>query len=378
MHKYLKNRYKTSHLSDEEKNKLISKYYSGEYVHKLIEEFSIKTSICKFSSTLPLIKDSEKKCKNCKSNMSFVPPSKEYKSRKEYFCTTCYHIEGPFKCECKNCVLNKQEEAYKKKAERKYKSNFENNILDRDKAIDIKSLSLKEKLYLGALLRANQPSQDCFITLKTAMINNFAPTAPFAAKILRDLLEENIIFEVSNSNSFIKYALNIKNICSDEFMILNLIFPSKAIGINEDTLRIIRDIQIYEAIEYFSAQAMIFNIPNILQSNIDTKFYLLFMNILNNNFSTSQLFNFIYTSIRNYASKYNCGIYNTNALGIMYENIANMYDKAVAEKWIVKPYNRLYTTKPSALFKLVANDLLGLHDSLFYKAIGTTDINSYF
>jgi hypothetical protein len=61
-------------------------------------------------------------------------------------------------------------------------------------------------------------------------------------------------------------------------------------------------------------------------------------------------------------------ISDKNAYTSIYSNMLNLYNKASQEKWNIQKYNRLYNTKSSELFKLVAFNLLDSGDDLFYEA----------
>ena len=202
------------------------------------------------------------------------------------------------------------------------------------------------------------------------MPSNLAPSIILKNKIFSALFDNNIIFEISRLGTIIKLSFNIVGLITDKEQLLNLMYPNKIKEVTEDILDIIRDLQIYEAVEYFSIIAnKQFSIPNINQIQIDEEFYALFKIILENNYSTAQLHNFIYTGIRNYAAKHNCDILNANPTIEIYQNITRYYNSAVNEKWNIKNYNRAYSIQPSELFKIVANDLLNINEALFYKSV---------
>ena len=127
-------------------------------------------------------------------------------------------------------------------------------------------------------------------------------------------------------------------------------------------------IQIYEAIEYFSYLSLnTFSLTNIKQGDIEYHFYRLFNIILDSGYSTSQLFYFIYSSLRNFAANNNCMVSDKKVYSSIYSNMLNLWNKAYQEKWDIQKYNRTYGTKPSELFKLVASNLLNIGDDLFYE-----------
>ena len=376
MHKYLKYRGRTQHLTRHEQLKLLCAYYRGEKISSLIQKYNIDISINHFNLTLYLAKTTKTTCPYCKANMYCVPPSKSKKYKKEYFCKSCWHIEGTYNCTCQNCIAKKQAIAFDKKQKqkilRKVKNNKDTHILDNDKSIDANILTLKEKAYLGALLRITPISKNCTFTLQSLELHSFAPSSRYSKKIIDSLLESGIIFEIFFSMRGIEFALNIQNICGDNNLLLDLMYPQNLASVTadeqENLLKLIREIQIYEAIEYFLHLAHdTFSLTNITQEDIEHHFYRLFNIILDSGYSTSQLFYFIYSSLRNFAANNNCMLSDKKAYSSIYSNMLNLYNKAYQEKWDIQRYNRSYGTESSELFKLVAFNLLDVGDDLFYE-----------
>ena len=372
MNKHFKNRHKTNHLSPEENTELMERYYAGKNIIQLIEEYSIDIPPRKISSTFQLTKTSEQICKFCKSEMYYVPPSRNFLHRKEYICKTCYHREGILDCECRNCIAKKQDEADKKRTLNKQKlaieSDAEDNLLMLEKAISDEDLSIRERVYLGALLRCIPLTQNYLFVLDKTQTNNLAPTMPYSNIILETLISRGIIFEVSTSSLSSKFAVNIKNISIDKKILFDLMYPKQMEDVDIELFEIIRDIQTYESIEYFSHTLERFNLPNFLQDQIQNKFFLLFRRMLMSGYSTAQLLNFIYSAIRNTAANNNCSVQNMELLSEIYRCLSNRYNVALADSWTIKNYNRAYQQEVSELFKLISNDLLGIGETLFYEA----------
>ena len=379
MNKYFKHRQKIAHLSKQEKDNLADKYYAGENVKDLIITYNINISSSSFHLVLPLNKDSHALCPYCNANMFILPPSKSRKYAKELICDVCWHIEGKYNCHCRNCIQKKQDEAHTKKIIKALKKSSNHNkttdVLDESKSVKLKNLSEIEKIYLGALLRVYPPSKSSVFTINTMASSNLAPTIIMKNKIFSQLLEKNIIFEVNRSGIMLELSLNIVGLITNKEDMLSLIYPNKIKEVTQDIFKLIRDIQIHEAIEYFSVIAFNqFSIRNINQALIHEEFYALFELILENDYSTAQLFNFIYTGVRNYAAKHNCDILKTKPTIEIYNNILKYYNSAVNEHWNIKNYNRAYLTQPSELFKIVANDLLNINEALFYKPISNNPV----
>jgi len=326
MNKHLKNRHKTSHLSTEESKELMKKYYDGENIEQLIKEYHLNISPTNLSSTFQLLKIPEKICKYCKSEMYYIPPSKSAQYRKEYICKNCFHMEGKYNCTCQNCLIQKQEQANRKrtlsKKKRKATETKESLILQ-EHAISIEELSLKEKIYLGAILRCNPLTKSTFFTLNKNLPTCFAPTMPYSNTVIRTLINKGVIFKVASDETSIKLAVNIRDLYLNDDILTNLMYPNNIEIISEEFLEIIRDIQAYESIEYFSLTAQKFKLPYFNHDEIEKNFLLLYKQILNSNYSTAQLFNFTYGAIRNVAARNNCSLQNINLLNKIYIDLSN-------------------------------------------------------
>jgi hypothetical protein len=108
------------------------------------------------------------------------------------------------------------------------------------------------------------------------------------------LINRGIIFQTDTSLIGIQFAVNIQNICKNNQIIYDLMYPKKVINNNSDILEVAREIQVYESVEYFSLIAMNkFSLDFIRQKEVEEHFYELFVLILENGYATAQLFYFI-------------------------------------------------------------------------------------
>jgi len=76
-----------------------------------------------------------------------------------------------------------------------------------------------------------------------------------------------------------------------------------------------------------------FSLDFIRQKEVEKHFYELFMLILENGYTTAQLFYFIYSSLRNYAAENACSQASLNPYTKIYNNILNLYKKAQQSNW---------------------------------------------
>lgn len=371
MHANSKYKNKLSHLTPSEVQTLMSDYYRGKITYTLIKRYEIDVPIKDLHKTFPLQKAPEHLCIYCKESMYKIPQPKESEHIKEYLCTSCNHIDGPSGCICKNCVIARQDDAHKIRMLRdiQERSNSQQEYLDESKSLGLEELSLKERVYIGALLKSYPITKEGLFKIKTSSNYDYAPSTHYANHILSTLIEKNIIFEVAVNLESITLAVNIKKICTDATIISSLIDPAPT-EINAEFLEIIREVQIYEGVAYFTSVLENYRLHQSSQADIKERFEVLFLNILKNDYCVAQLFNFIFSAIRNIAAGSNhCSRDNKNILEKIYNNMSNNFDKAQHEHWKIKNFHRGKNQASSSIFKLISNDLLGVRESLLYEPI---------
>jgi len=371
MHKYLKHRYKLAHLPNHIQDEITERYYNGENVQQIISQYELDIKENSFFLLLPLKTENNLTCRYCGADLYKIPPSKTRLDKKEYICKDCYHIDGRYNCECRNCILEKQSKAHRDqiiKKVKKFKKNPKDiDSLDNSKTINIQELSKVDEILLGALLREHMPTKDCIITINKASKSNLAPTITFKNIIMNKLLDKNILFKISSTDRYIKFAINVNGLCQDKEKVFSLIYPKKTDETAQELRELIQDLQIYETVEYFSLTVQHrFLMVDIPEKSIIDKFYIIFSIILHDGYSTAQLFNFVYTSIKNYAANHNyASIYVDDMLTKIHQNILRYYQKAKEEGWEIKKYSRTYKIQYSELYKILS-EKLGQEKDLFY------------
>ncbi len=376
-----KNRSKTSHLSTEEIEDLKSKYYAGENVNGLVKKYNIDISANSLYAAFPFVLSSEKVCIYCGWNMYFVPPPKNAQHRKEYYCGTCHHAESIFGCECIHCM----------KLEYESKLEFETTkLLQRKKEKDsilklreylnsplLSMLSVKEKAYLGAVLKAGLDRKYLLIDLSHGVPDELAPMHEYRELIVAELLERKIITTyIPSRNIDDKVARDLLgktlyDICisdadkNKEELIIQLMYPEKvSSNFKNDAMSLLKEIQIYEAVEYMMRTLQHFNLPIF---EFEQRYELLFQQILNE-YSQGQLFNFIYTAIRNQAAYSKIGKKEYVPISnYIYKSISGRFEKARMDNWKIINFNRV--GRQTELSVLVSNRLLGLGESSFYQLV---------
>jgi hypothetical protein len=97
-----------SHLSDEQKSKLVQRYYSNEPVDKLISEYGINIQVSRLVLTFPAV-HLELQCSHCQTRVTARRLSRSNEVRLSApECPNCGHVEETI-CSCVNCrALMKQ------------------------------------------------------------------------------------------------------------------------------------------------------------------------------------------------------------------------------------------------------------------------------
>jgi len=358
---------KLSHLTEQELNQLIERYYNKEKVSDLIEEFNISLNPSQLVKHFPpeII---DTKCEYC--NVNFIKPrrSRDYYSwnENEGFCPNCGH-ENTIFCSCKNCT---EIEILKQEKQRQSKQEILDEILfiDEDDKIDINSLTFIEKVYLGAFLREGISEDYNYIKPIVDFINPLAPTAEFQSEIINHLIDKNIILiHPSTDSEFIeiiddnegnfryypykvKWYLNIQKENTNKVpLIEDLINPKKIETENlEDAFRLWKKISLNETLEYF-----IHSVNNILgiEYNVGDKTISVLKDLLTD-YSVSQIYGIIYKSTNN-ALRFQAekGVSRKHSANTIIGNAQSYGERAKINNWQLIKYNRIKECPESALSK---------------------------
>lgn len=370
MQKHSKYSNKTNHLSSKEIENLKLEYYSGGNTKELILKYNIDITPSNLVYTFPLIKTKNEQCKYCKVTMYFISPAKTNKNRKEYVCINCNHKESILRCTCKQCLyqkaIDKEDTRKKKSITTKKNKEIVVGIREYPNAPLLRMLNIKERLYLGALLRVHIYHDCLLIDMSSHSEQNYAPTSEYQHFILMELLDRNIITPYKirkNEDSKIleKYVQGeLYDICINDInlskreLVTELMYPDSSNSLSyayQDIFMIKNEIQINEAIEYMMLIVKKFDFYSF---NVEEKYRILFTRILND-YSLGQLFNFIYTAVRNQAaySKRKCHQGYVPIPNYIYKSILDRYDKAQMHEWNIIRFNRIAKAPKTELSKLL-------------------------
>tara|TARA_Y100001954_G_C15807807_1_gene603584 strand:+ start:273 stop:1439 length:1167 start_codon:yes stop_codon:yes gene_type:complete len=355
---------KIAHLSKEEIEELIKRYYSGEKIKDLIESFQIS---CHSSQLIKLFpkKQLSENCEYCGTALVKDWTSRGYSwGTNDAYCPSCKHSLNEH-CRCKNCQdKRKRLREEKEKEEREFLTHFLNS--QKSKSVDFSTLSLKEKIYLGAFLREGISEDFKIICPIGRFENSLAPTSDLSFEIIDSLKTKGIISisPISSYSSFEKinpetgnftyyfnqvyWELNLHEDGKEQIDLINtLINPDFNLS-SEEAYDFWIEIALNEALEYLE-----YNVGNALGIEFSAgKKTMLVLRDLLNNFSVSQIFAILYNSTNKAARFYlERNVSRNHAANSIITNAHNYAERALNENWNINKYRRLHELPESALSK---------------------------
>ena len=140
------------HLTSEEIETLMQRYYAGESVSKLTKEYGISVCSSNLYKLFPPEVFPNYICEYCDEPLVINRPSKTMKNLPKYerdlYCPVCGHKPFQTHCNCENC----QEEERNLQMERLQQ--IEEVYSKPRTPVDFASLSFENKVFLGAICRA--------------------------------------------------------------------------------------------------------------------------------------------------------------------------------------------------------------------------------
>ena len=375
---------KIAHLTEQQINELIEKYYGGGKAKDIIKEYNINVPISKLYTVFPPLKCENEVCEYCGHAMYEERQSKAnvngsypwFKPKK--YCLNCGH-EIDSSCHCEQCqkkrneererIIREREEAFKIKKEL-IRQKFYYDDFD---AKSINELTTRERILLGSLLRVGLSEDMKKIENMANKELKLAPTYEYTNEIIEELLEHRIILvnpdsEISafsdNIETFdiykVQFLINLKK---DEFEeSVSIIFSGNYSEINKDEILVIwRELAISEIFEYLiiSMERVNFNF-NPGKKTIEV------FNDLLNNFSVSQICQMIYNGIARATKYFQEGrITKKHAANSVITNCQAYGERAILGNWEVKGYYRDRDCKESALSQYLFSKILKIGDAGF-------------
>ncbi|MBJ8483961.1 hypothetical protein [Acinetobacter vivianii] len=367
------------HLSENQLIDLIAKYKNGNNVENLLKEFNINIRSTMLVRSFPLIRVG--KCPNCPADLGCSianKTSKELLNQRKEECWNCGHKPYVSNCQCSTCLFEKEQERIQAEtnmqAELKRKKEAINKefCIESYNKVDEDSLTLKEKISICTILRCCLSEDGRYIKpIKTSIepvtSHQDLTTQMIKHLIIRGILVPSVesdinafVFDETNTPSSyytyeVKYILNIQP--KDKFSLLIERLLYLEIDIDEGVevlLSIWKDLAFYEVLSYF-----LYQMNDVgYQPNIGEVTKATFIKLLEH-FSVGQIFNIVLRAVSNSTRAYQSGEYTKkHAMNMVVASCRNQGEKAIAENWDLKAYNRIKQLPESELSKLLFTAIL--------------------
>lgn len=365
-------------LSEIDYTNLVHRYYNGETVKSLFDEYGIDASAQKFARQLPYFKVTLS-CKYCDVLMAAQGDTSQKNGNvclgSIAECTECghkYHAKSErYKCNCANC-----------------KQYFE-DILSDDIANSMESAKTPQdyldaphyiKLTLAAVLRNGQDEHDLelILPLFQGKKTKLAPTTEISADLISLLVNQDWIRfdEINNEDVFTiedgeirsyepfstRFRLNL----NDGYHDISAMRSPTLDGFNmESALVKWIEIAIGECTEYLLYQLDQHNLPD----GIGPKTITVIEEALKH-YSVSQVFGMIWPAVRDAAAYYQRDrITKQHAVNTIAGTMQRKLDKAIVDGWDMKGYRRDYNLPQSIYSHLFSSRVLGDENKIYDEVI---------
>ncbi len=382
---------KLSHLSQEQIEKLIQRYYDGEKNDLLIQEYNIDIRTGLLVKTFPLLTHDDILCPYCDIPMVSYRESKSSYTcygKPKTFCKTCNHNNYHPHCNCKNCnkLREEKEEMFRQKEAKlnntKRQILIESYEYENSMPISIDELTIKDKLYICALLRTSLSEDFKNINPLSSVKLNLAPTQKYKMNII-SYLRNKLIVSFSPSTSLqsiviedneiqVYYPMDVTlklNAPKEQYdtIVQNLLHLNIKDEIsNEIKLELWYEIGLFECLEFLYAKMDEYNLPS---EHVGDKTISAIKESLKD-FSISQNFNFIWRAVTNAAAFYQkSSVSKKHAVNTISGSVIRSHEKAKAENWEIKGYGRDYNYPQSIISEVFFNNVLQIGNRGFESKI---------
>ena len=379
------------HLSDVEIETLINRYYAGEKVKELIEEYKINISPSKLYTLFPPQISQDKTCPNCGLPMLIKRKSKSaspYCSNAiNEYCGGCGHKNNSY-CNCEYCNKKRQEYALEQEKERNRTIQLKRELIEelydtgKYELINVEDITFTQRIYLGALLRLALDEDMVVINPLVSVEKKLAPTIDFTIEIIKELSRKMIIIVNPQSpiDAFVadpktsefpsvyyidrvSHLINLNVYENYNEGIANLINPKELNEKDKDeALLLWKRIALEECLEYFSYQMdkVGFNF------NPGDKTITVLEDLLEH-FSTSQIYGIIFRSIANATKWYQeSQVSKKHAANSVIGGCQRYGERAIIGNWELTKYNRITDCPQSMLSEFFFNRVAGIGDLGFH------------
>lgn len=361
-------------------NEILDRYYAGETVSELINEYKLSISPAGFLLLFPLVEYNDIECPYCNTPMFSKVPSRTAiqtgKRLPNVICKTCSHINNA-SCHCDKCEiiaaieLKHQNYLISQKIT-SYQYEHKHEI------IDIQSLSLKEAIYIVALARVGLNESGGMIYSIGEHTTNLGPNLAFEISLISYLYKNNIIdisilsdescFSFNEDDILVIDYINTRwefNLGVNNIEIINLITTIESIIKDHDNWPINWMCSSYELWPVLALNECIKYLEIRLNEHgfnlrAGEKTKAVIADILRQ-FSISQTFNFIWCATKDAAAYYmRVSVSRQQAANIIIGSCQRRSERAFNEEWDVKSFNRDYRSPESVLVSYYINVVTNL------------------
>lgn len=374
---------KLLHLNQDEILNLINRYYADEKVSTLLHEYQISLKSNNLYKYFPPLY-SDDICPYCNEEMLYTLKSKASESfnYERTFCEICNHIKSE-NCNCRGCMELIKSREYKKA--KTIRENIERNR----QVVDFNNLSEENTLYLSVLLRTGLDEDTNYILPPKNYIDMLAPTEELALELINSLTNSNIIeltvdfgtqffyeedekwkYDVLKNHYKINrnylYMIDESEVRKDECLKL-LIYPLKSKISNETCHRIWKKISYHESIRY-----LLHHMEKVgYDFNPGKKTKLVFEKLVEN-FSTAQIYNIIYSSLKNSTVQYQSKkITKKHAQNLVITSCELRGERAIASSWDIMGYRRDWDLQSTMLGNILFNSIMNIGE------LGFTEVPTF-
>lgn len=380
---------KIEHLSDNQVTQLLVDYYHKKSISDILKSYKIDIKPSSFSKILPS-KETSELCPVCGNSLQEQYLSRTSRAGKTVLrCSVCNHEPYSENCSCEECKKAKREKSIlieQQKQEEKLRIKQQNETFIKDclteeiPVIDIKSLSLEEKVYMGAIMRGGIDEGYNYIKPIVQFDSLIAPTEEFAIDIVKMLKRKNIIrihpksdmecfgnidIEKETYSYYIGKVYWKLNLASDGVsqvsLVDSLINPNKEVDVNEAYL-LWKKIALNESIQY-----LLYSIKKTfnVSYNVGDKTIGVLMDLLND-YSVGQIYYIIYNSV-NKALRFSMDnqVNKNHAVNTIVGCMQSLGERAKNKKWNLENYSRIGECPQSLVSKFFFERILKIDDKGF-------------
>lgn len=370
---------KAKELTNEQIEKIMHSYYEEKATMKQLQEaFDLKgIALSELHYIFPPNK-TDKECKYCGEVLVQNRPKRDrsrFDVEENAYCPSCGH-EDSSNCRCAKCVAE-QRRLEKEEVERKIA--FLRRKIDIEKyvPVDINSLTIKQKVYLGTFLRAGINKQFDRISPLGGYAGKLFPTDDYLHIAFRELFYNDIIKIHPNSlvGEFTpkyeedSYTFNWKNvglypnIYSDEVeydnIISELLNPKPWNDIyTDDALSLWKEIIYWECVDLLMFRMEAYEFDYTVGK--ETKAF--FEDVVNN-FPISQIYSIIWNGAKNAAAYYlESKVPKQQAANSVLSRMRNAADRIISGQWNRYDYSRPKDCPQSLISEYFFNSVIKICD----------------